>query len=118
MPVLRAFARCAEQRPGRPHRTEPEPIDVVVAQFTVTVRRTRSVRYGYRRSDDETVACEADAVATTNAVATNAVATRAYPKRRIDRCMPRAAACMRSAVGHSVGRDPSPLLAIIDGSLL
>jgi hypothetical protein len=43
--------RESQPLPALPKRTLPLEIDVVVAQLTVTLRFTRSVRYGYRRSE-------------------------------------------------------------------
>src|SRR3954468_12058628 len=63
MDVLVAVASWSAQLPpARPHLTVPEPTDVVVAQFTTASRLTRSVRYGYRRSEPENAASAPAAV--------------------------------------------------------
>src|SRR3954467_10127691 len=59
IPVDVALARGASHAsvPARPYATWPRVTAVVVAQFTVTCRFTRSVRYGARvRSEDEVAA--------------------------------------------------------------
>src|SRR3954464_11591815 len=93
MPVLLGAVGWAEEGPGGPHRRGPEPIDVVVAQLTVTFRRTRSVRYGYRRSDPEMRACAPGASRVTTPIARTAD-TRTGKERRIDVGMPSDGATM------------------------
>src|SRR3954454_5484523 len=89
MGVLAAVASWSAQLPpARPHLTVPEPTDAVVAQFTTTSRLTRSVRYGYRRSEPENAASAPAAVTAAVALTARRTTRGKNRDRNIDSMMP------------------------------
>src|SRR4051794_21499095 len=102
MDVLVAVASWSAQLPPtRPHLTVPEPTDVVVAQFTTASRLTRSVRYGYRRSEPENAASAPAAVTAAVALTARRTTRGKNRDRNIDSMMPGDVSSMRSCAGST-----------------